>query len=101
MLSGLRKVLAARSCLIALILSTFLSVPGCSGLINPYVEFQETNKNASFYRKRPNSPANLPQALVYLDRTMEGYRKVLGNRAEFRNLLGLTLIPLAAAITGL
>jgi hypothetical protein len=67
---------------------------GCA-LTNPHIEFEKRTALAAA------ASVEIGAAVTYAEQTKAAYRKALGQRAEFRNLLGVGLIPLMAATLAL
>ena len=78
----------------AITITAALSALGGCALTNPYIDFEKD------YQRSGVSTAGivvLPDAVKYAQETKSAYRAALGDRAEFRNVLGIGLIGLTTA----
>ncbi len=69
-----------------------LPLVGC-GTLNPHVTWKQS--------KWEGSTHSLPDAIDYADKAKNAYKKALGSQAQLRSWLGIGLIPLGAAATGI
>lgn len=69
-----------------------LPLVGC-GTLNPHVTWKQS--------KWEGSTHSLPDAIDYADKAKKAYKKALGSQEQLRSWLGIGLIPLAAAATGI
>ena len=102
MLHGSTGVSAMQSCLlrcasVCVLSAALVFLAGCA-LTNPYLNFEKDYGRESV---PPSGAVPLDEAIKYARQTKGAYREALGDRAEFRNILGIGLIPLSATAIAL